>query len=150
LSNLPVKIFRISEEFDDLPLPTYMTEGSAGMDVYAAVNETLVIKPMSTALVPTNLKIELPTGYEAQIRPRSGLAVRNKIILPNSPGTIDSDYRGEIKVIMLNLGAEPFEVNRGDRIAQMVISPYDRASWEESDSLGTTPRGEGGFGSTGK
>lgn len=127
-----------------------MTEGSAGMDVYAAVNETLVIKPMSTALVPTNLKIELPTGYEAQIRPRSGLAVRNKIILPNSPGTIDSDYRGEIKVIMLNLGAEPFEVNRGDRIAQMVISPYDRASWEESDSLGTTPRGEGGFGSTGK
>ncbi|MCL4539586.1 MAG: dUTP diphosphatase [Bacteroidetes bacterium] len=150
MSNLPVKIFRISEEFDDLPLPTYMTEGSAGMDVYAAVNETLVIKPMSTALVPTNLKIELPTGYEAQIRPRSGLAVRNKIILPNSPGTIDSDYRGEIKVIMLNLGAEPFEVNRGDRIAQMVISPYDRASWEESDSLGTTPRGEGGFGSTGK
>ncbi len=150
MSNLPVKIFRISEEFDDLPLPTYMTEGSAGMDVYAAVNETLVIKPMSTALVPTNLKIELPTGYEAQIRPRSGLAVRNKIILPNSPGTIDSDYRGEIKVIMLNLGAEPFEVNRGDRIAQMVISPYDRASWEESDSLGTTTRGEGGFGSTGK
>ena len=127
-----------------------MTEGSAGMDVYAAVNATLVIKPMSTALVPTNLKIELPTGYEAQIRPRSGLAVRNKIILPNSPGTIDSDYRGEIKVIMLNLGAEPFEVNRGDRIAQMVISPYDRASWEESDSLGTTTRGEGGFGSTGK
>ncbi|MCL5268086.1 MAG: dUTP diphosphatase [Bacteroidetes bacterium] len=150
MSNLPVKIFRISDEFGDLPLPAYMTEGSAGMDVFAAVNETLVIEPMSTALVPTNLKIELPVGYEAQIRPRSGLAFRNKIILPNSPGTIDSDYRGEIKVIMLNLGAEPFEVNRGDRIAQMVISRYDRIRWEESDSLGITARGEGGFGSTGK
>ncbi len=150
MSDLPVRIFRISDEFKDLPLPAYMTEGSAGMDVYAAVSETVVIEPMATALVPTNLKIELPPGYEAQIRPRSGLAIRNKIILPNSPGTIDTDYRGEIKVIMLNLSETPFEVNRGDRIAQMVISHYDRVKWEESDSLGTTSRGEGGFGSTGK
>lgn len=127
-----------------------MTDGSAGMDLYAAVNESVLINPMTTALIPTNFKMELPFGYEAQIRPRSGLAFRNKIILPNSPGTIDSDYRGEIKVIMLNLGDEPFEVNRGDRIAQMVISRYDRVKWEEADSLGSTVRGEGGFGSTGK
>lgn len=127
-----------------------MTEGSAGMDLYAAVPDPLVIEPMSTSLVPTNLKIELPPGFEAQIRPRSGLALRNRITLPNSPGTIDSDYRGEIKVIMLNLGSEPFVVNRGDRIAQMVISRYARVSWEESVSLGETTRGGGGFGSTGK
>jgi dUTP pyrophosphatase len=150
LDKLPVKIFRVSEEFDDLPLPGYMTEGSAGMDLHAAVSEPVVIDPMSSVLVPTNLKIELPTGFEAQIRPRSGLAYRNKIILPNSPGTIDSDYRGEIKIIMMNLGAEPFVIGRGDRIAQMVISEYKRVSWEESKSLGETNRGEGGFGSTGQ
>ena len=127
-----------------------MTEGSAGMDLYAAVSEPLVIEPMSTSLVPTNLKIEIPPGFEAQIRPRSGLALRSRITLPNSPGTIDSDYRGEIKVVMLNLGGEPFVVNRGDRIAQMVISKYTRVNWEESVSLGETARGGGGFGSTGK
>jgi len=126
-----------------------MTDGSAGMDIFAAVVEPMVISPMSTSLVPTNLKIELPQGYEAQIRPLSGLAFRNSITLPNSPGTIDSDYRGEIKVIMLNLGNEPFTVNRGDRIAQMVISDYKRAEWKESDSVNDTSRGEGGFGSTG-
>lgn len=120
------------------------------MDLYAAIKEPVVIDPMSTALVPTNLKIELQVGFEAQIRPRSGLAFKNKIILPNSPGTIDSDYRGEIKVIMLNLGAEPFIINRGDRIAQVVISCYERVHWEETDILGETHRGEGGFGSTGK
>ncbi len=145
-----MKIFRVSEDFNDLPLPSYMTEGSAGMDLYAAVNEPVVINPMSSVLVPTNLKIELPIGFEAQIRPRSGLAFRNKVILPNSPGTIDSDYRGEIRVIMMNLGTEQFIVNRGDRIAQMVISEYKRVSWKESQSLGKTDRGEGGFGSTGK
>jgi len=150
VDNLGIKIFRVSGDFNDLPLPNYMTEGSAGMDLYAAVVEPVFIDPMSTALVPTNLKIELPVGFEAQIRPRSGLAIRNKIILPNSPGTIDSDYRGEIKVIMLNLGAERFVVNRGDRIAQMVVSEYKRVDWEESGSLGETARGEGGFGSTGK
>ena len=150
MDNLGIKIFRVSGDFNDLPLPNYMTEGSAGMDLYAAVVEPVFIDPMSTALVPTNLKIELPVGFEAQIRPRSGLAIRNKIILPNSPGTIDSDYRGEIKVIMLNLGAERFVVNRGDRIAQMVVSEYKRVDWEESGSLGETARGEGGFGSTGK
>ncbi len=150
MDKISVRIFRVSAEFGDLPLPSYMTEGSAGMDLHAAVSEPLVIDPMSTSLVPTNLKIELPVGFEAQIRPRSGLAFREKIMLPNSPGTIDSDYRGEIKVIMLNLGTEPFIVNRGDRIAQMVISKYARVNWEESASLGETARGEGGFGSTGK
>lgn len=150
MDKVSVRIFRISDEFIDLPLPSYMTEGSAGMDLYAAVHEPLVINPMSTSLVPTNLKIELPAGFEAQIRPRSGLALREKVTLPNSPGTIDSDYRGEIRVIVLNLGSEPFVVNRGDRIAQMVISRYTRVDWEESDSLGATTRGEGGFGSTGK
>ncbi len=150
MDNISVRIFRISDEFDDLPLPSYMTEGSAGMDLYAAVRDTLVLEPMRPSLVPTNLKIELPPGFEAQIRPRSGLAFRDKITLPNSPGTIDSDYRGEIKVIMLNLGTEPFAVNRGDRIAQMVISRYSRVTWQESDSLADTSRGEGGFGSTGK
>lgn len=150
MDKISVRIFRISDEFGELPLPSYMTEGSAGMDVYAALREPVTIMPMSTSLVPTNLKIELPAGFEAQIRPRSGLALRERIILPNSPGTIDSDYRGEIKVIMLNLGTEPFVVNRGDRIAQMIISRYARVSWEESDSLGETARGGGGFGSTGK
>ncbi len=150
MDNISVRIFRISDDFGDLPLPTYMTEGSAGMDLYAAVSEPLVIEPMSTSLVPTNLKIEIPPGFEAQIRPRSGLALRSRITLPNSPGTIDSDYRGEIKVVMLNLGGEPFVVNRGDRIAQMVISKYTRVNWEESVSLGETARGGGGFGSTGK
>jgi dUTP diphosphatase len=147
---ITVRIFRISDEFNDLPLPSYMTEGSAGMDLFAAVKEPLVINPMNTCLVPTNIKIELPPGFEAQIRPRSGLAFRDKITLPNSPGTIDSDYRGEIKVIMLNLGTQPFAVGRGDRIAQMIISRYERVNWEESGSLGDTARGEGGFGSTGK
>ncbi len=126
-----------------------MTEGSAGMDVYAAVNETLVIKPMSTALVPTNLKIELPTGYEAQIRPRSGLAVRNKIILPNSPGTIDSDYRGEIKIILFNFSEEDFVIKRGDRIAQLVIAKVYRAKLNEAENLNESDRGDGGFGHTG-
>lgn len=150
MDKISVRIFRVSGDFGDLPLPSYMTEGSAGMDLHAAVREPLRIDPMSASLVPTNLKIELPAGYEAQIRPRSGLALREKIILPNSPGTIDSDYRGEIKVIMLNLGTEPFVVNRGDRIAQMVVARHARVSWEETESLDKTLRGGGGFGSTGK
>lgn len=150
VESISIRIYRISEDFNDLPLPSYMTDGSAGMDLYAAVSQPTVIEPMTTALVPTNLKIELPPGFEAQIRPRSGLALRDRITLPNSPGTIDSDYRGEIKIIMLNLGGQPFVVNRGDRIAQMIISRYARVNWEESDSLGETARGSGGFGSTGK
>ena len=149
MNGLSVKIYRVSENFKDLPLPSYMTEGSAGMDLYAALRDPVVVDPMCSVLVPTNLKIELPSGFEAQIRPRSGLALRSKIILPNSPGTIDSDYRGEIKVIMMNVGTGPFVINRGDRIAQMVISEYKRVQWEESGSLDKTGRGEGGFGSTG-
>jgi dUTP pyrophosphatase len=150
LNKLRLKIFRVSEDFNDLPLPVYMTEGSAGMDIFAAVSEPVVIAPKSLAVIPTNLKVELPHGYEVQLRPRSGLALHNKIILPNSPGTIDSDYRGEIKVIMMNLGDQPFVVNRGDRIAQMVVSEYKQVEWVESKSLTETTRGEGGFGSTGK
>lgn len=150
MEKISVRIFRVSDNYADLPLPSYMTEGSAGMDLHAAVPEPMTIPPMSTALVPTNLMIELPPGFEAQLRPRSGLALRDRITLPNSPGTIDSDYRGEIKVIMQNLGNGPFVVNRGDRIAQMVISRYTRVSWVESESLGETSRGSGGFGSTGK
>lgn len=150
LNKLPIKIFRISDDFNDLPLPNYMTDNSAGMDLYAAVDAHVVIDPMCSVLIPTNLKIELPAGFEAQIRPRSGLALRNKIILPNSPGTIDPDYRGEIKIVMMNLGTEPFTVNRGDRIAQIVISEYRSVQWVLSRSLSETERGEGGFGSTGK
>ncbi len=150
MDKLPVRIFRVSEDFKDLPFPNYMTEGSAGMDLYAAVRDPVVSDPMSVVLVPTNLKIELPVGLEAQIRPRSGLALKNRVILPNSPGTIDSDYRGEIKIIMMNLGTEPFTVNRGDRIAQIVISEFKKVDWLESKTLNETDRGEGGFGSTGK
>jgi len=150
VESLLVRIFRVSGEYNDLPLPSYMTDGSAGMDIFAAVKDTMIIEANSSALVPTNLKIELPVGLEAQIRPRSGLALKSKVIIPNSPGTIDSDYRGEIKIIMLNLGTEPFTVRRGDRIAQMVISEYKRVKWEESTSLAETGRGEGGFGSTGR
>ncbi|HEY9166844.1 MAG TPA: dUTP diphosphatase [Candidatus Kryptonia bacterium] len=150
MEQISVRIFRVSEEFNDLPLPSYMTEGAAGMDIFAAVSEPLTIPSMTTALVPTNLKIELPPGFEAQIRPRSGLAFRDKVVIPNAPGTIDSDYRGEIKIIMLNLGSDPFIVNRGDRVAQLVIAQYTRVRWDESVSLAETRRGEGGFGSTGK
>ncbi len=150
VEQISVRIFRVSEEFNDLPLPSYMTEGAAGMDIFAAVSEPLTIPSMTTALVPTNLKIELPPGFEAQIRPRSGLAFRDKVVIPNAPGTIDSDYRGEIKIIMLNLGSDPFIVNRGDRVAQLVIAQYTRVRWDESVSLAETRRGEGGFGSTGK
>ncbi|MDR1741806.1 MAG: dUTP diphosphatase [Synergistaceae bacterium] len=130
-------------------LPLYATEGSAGMDVRAA--EERVIEPGGRALVPTGLRVALPRGWEAQIRPRSGLALRHGIVLPNSPGTIDSDYRGEIGIIMMNLGDAPFTVHRGDRIAQMVVVPVARVEWVEvrPDELGDTQRGEGGFGSTG-
>ncbi len=147
---IEIKLQHVTDLYNDIPLPEYATEGSSGLDLRAAVENDVIIPKGKISLVPTNLRVEIPHGYEMQVRPRSGLAAKHGIGVLNSPGTIDSDYRGEIKVIMLNLGAEPFEVNRGDRIAQMVISPYDRASWEESDSLGTTPRGEGGFGSTGK
>lgn len=134
---------------EGLPLPSYATAGAAGMDLLAAVDQPLTIVPGGRALIPTGLLIALPDGYELQIRPRSGLALRHGIVLPNSPGTIDADYRGELKVILLNAGDRPFTVARGMRIAQAVLAPVLRATWHEAPELGATERGGGGFGSTG-
>ena len=133
----------------DLPLPSYATEGAAGMDLLAAVSGPLVIAPGARALVPTGLRLALPPGHELQVRPRSGLALRHGIVLPNSPGTIDEDFRGELQVIVLNAGAEPFTVERGMRIAQAVLAPVTRAAWREVEALPESARGAGGFGSTG-
>ena len=132
-----------------LPLPCYATTDSAGADLYAAIEGKVKIKPRARALIPTGLAIQLPTGYEAQIRPRSGLAVNNGITLLNSPGTIDADFRGEIGVIIINLGDEPFSIERGMRIAQMIIAPVTAAIWQEVSELDDSSRGKGGFGSTG-
>jgi dUTP pyrophosphatase len=133
----------------DLPLPAYATAGAAGMDLLAAVTAPVIIDPGKRALIPTGLAIALPPGYELQIRPRSGLALRHGIVLPNSPGTIDEDYRGELQVIVLNAGDAPFTVERGMRIAQAVLAPVLRAEWAEVADLDDTARGGGGFGSTG-
>ncbi|MEK9965602.1 MAG: dUTP diphosphatase [Rhodospirillaceae bacterium] len=133
----------------DLELPSYETGDAAGMDLRAAVTEDVVVAPGERTLVPTGLAIALPPGYEAQVRPRSGLALRNGISLVNTPGTIDADYRGEIGVILINHGREPFTVERGMRIAQMVVAPVTQARWQETDNLSETARGAGGFGSTG-
>jgi dUTP pyrophosphatase len=136
-------------EARDLPLPAYATAGAAGMDLLAAIDKDLTLLPMERALVPTGIRIAVPSGYEAQIRPRSGLALKYGLALVNSPGTIDSDYRGPIKVIIINLGSEAVVIQRGDRIAQMVISPVAQARLIEAESLPETERGEGGFGHTG-
>lgn len=133
----------------DLPLPAYATEGAAAMDLLAAVDAPVVIPPQGRALIPTGLRVALPPGHEWQIRPRSGLALKHGIVLPNSPGTIDEDYRGEVGVILLNAGTEPFRVERGMRIAQAVLAPVLRAVFEEVTDLPDTARGTGGFGSTG-
>lgn len=148
MSQVSIEITRLPHGAD-LPLPSYETEGSAGMDICAAVEGPVTVTPGARTLVPTGFKMALPMGYEAQIRPRSGLALKKGITLPNSPGTIDADYRGEVGIIMMNMGDEPFLINRGDRIAQMVIAPVTIAVWTETDSLNETVRGEGGFGSTG-
>lgn len=134
---------------EGLPLPSYATDGAAGMDLLAAVMSSVVIPPGGRMLVPTGLRIALPPGYELQVRPRSGLALKNGIVLPNSPGTIDEDYRGELGVIVMNAGDAPFTVERGMRIAQAVVAPVVRASWHEVAELPDTARGTGGFGSTG-
>ena len=134
---------------ETLDLPAYETELAAGMDLAAAIAENLTLAPGARGLVPTGIAIALPAGYEAQIRPRSGLAARNGLTVLNAPGTIDADYRGEIKVILANLGAEPFTVERGMRIAQMVVAPVTRVVWDEVDALPDSARGAGGFGSTG-
>jgi dUTP pyrophosphatase len=133
---------------EDLPLPSYASAGAAGLDLRAAVRAPLVVAPGERVLVPTGLRIAVPAGYEAQVRPRSGLALRHGILLPNAPGTIDSDYRGEVQVILWNAGAEPFAIARGDRIAQLVIAPVARVELDEV-ALDETRRGGGGFGSTG-
>jgi dUTP pyrophosphatase len=136
---------------EGLPLPAYETSGAAGMDLRAAVAEAdpVVLRPGDRAMIPTGFCIAVPRGYEAQARPRSGLAAKSGVTCLNSPGTIDSDYRGELKVILINHGAEAFTVRRGDRIAQLVIAPVVQAAWVEVDSLDETSRGAGGFGSTG-
>ncbi len=135
---------------EDLPLPAYETAHAAGMDLRAAVREPLTLVPGQREIVPTGLRIALPEGYEAQVRPRSGLAFRHGISLLNSPGTIDADYRGEIRIIVANLGHEPFTVARGDRIAQLIIAPVTRVHWALTDTLDDTERGVGGFGHTGR
>lgn len=134
---------------EDLELPEYATAGSAGVDLRAAVTDPVTLTPGARAMVPTGLRIALPPGYEAQVRPRSGLAARHGIGMVNSPGTIDSDYRGEIRVLMINWGDEPFTIRRGERIAQMVVAPYTRVSWDERAELPESQRGGGGFGHTG-
>lgn len=138
--------------FEGLDLPAYETEGAAGMDVRAAVpeGEPLVLQPGARAMVETGLSVAIPTGFEIQMRPRSGLAAKHGITCLNTPGTIDSDYRGEIKVILINHGTEPFTIARGERIGQMVLAPVTRLVWSEVESLPETTRGSGGFGSTGR
>ena len=137
---------RIGSEF---PLPAYATPGSAGMDLRASLSEARILKPLERSIVGTGLFIELPIGYEAQVRPRSGLAAKKGITVLNAPGTIDADYRGEIGVILVNLSNEDFTIHNGERIAQMVIARHERTEWIEVEQLSETDRGEGGFGSTG-
>ncbi len=137
------------EKTADVPLPRAMSTGAAGMDVFAAVEDELILEAGETKMVPTGFAVAIPEGYEAQIRPRSGLALKHGIGILNSPGTIDSDYRGEVGIIITNLSKQPFSVKRGDRIAQMVICPVASAAWDERVKLPDTHRGEGGFGHTG-
>jgi len=134
---------------EGLPLPAYETALAAGMDLRAAVTEDLVLKPMARAMVPTGLAFAVPPGFEAQVRPRSGLAAKAGVTCLNTPGTVDADYRGEVKVILINLGEEDFVIRRGDRIAQLIIAPVVQAGWRVVDTLEKTARGAGGFGSTG-
>ena len=132
------------------PLPAYATSASAGMDLLANIEEPLKLGMLDRAMIPTGISIQLPVGYEAQVRPRSGLAARHGISVTNSPGTIDADYRGEIKVLLINLSREPYTIQPGDRIAQLVVARHERVEWESVESLDETVRGAGGFGSTGK
>jgi dUTP pyrophosphatase len=147
---MKIKIARLDSRSEDIPLPKYVTLGAAGMDVCAAVRTRVVIPPGKTVLIPTGFSVELPAGFEAQIRPRSGLAINHNVGLLNSPGTIDSDYRGEVRIVLTNFGRKRFIVQRGDRIAQMIIARYVRADWKEVKRLNRSKRGEGGFGHTGK
>ena len=141
---MKVKIINKSQH----PLPKYQTELSAGMDLYANLDESITLKSLERKLIPTGLFLEIPAGFEAQIRPRSGLSIKNGITVLNAPGTIDADYRGEIGVILVNLSSENFSINNGDRIAQMVVAKYETAEWQEVSEINETERGAGGFGST--
>jgi dUTP pyrophosphatase len=145
VKKLKVKIINTSTN----ALPQYETSGSAGMDLRAHISEPVILKPFERTAVPTGLFIELPNGYEAQVRPRSGLSLKSGLTIPNSPGTIDSDYRGEIKVIVANVSNEVVTINHGDRIAQMVIAKYEQIAWDEVNDIDPSDRGAGGFGSTG-
>ena len=148
---LSIPISRLRGGVDqDLPLPRYMSDGAAGMDIFAAVDGDLTIQPQEFVLVPSGLAVAIPEGFEGQIRARSGLAVAHGVAVINAPGTIDSDYRGEIKVALINLGKKPFTIRRGDRIAQMIINRVYRARWDLKESLDETERNEGGFGHTGR
>ena len=146
--NLP--LLKVKKKALDVTLPQYESLKAAGMDLRAFIDDDIIIPPMGRAKIPTGLFLEIPTGYEAQVRPRSGLAIRSGITVLNSPGTIDSDYRGEVEVILINLGEKSFTVNNNDRIAQMVIAPVVQAVLSETDTLSDTVRGAGGFGSTGR
>ena len=149
MGEVVVQVTRVGSRGEPLPLPRYATVGSAGLDLQADVASPVTLSPLGRALVPTGLAIALPPGHEAQVRPRSGLALRSGITLLNSPGTIDADYRGPVGVIVVNFGAEPFTIRRGDRIAQLVLAPVATAAYEETLAHEATLRGEGGFGSTG-
>ena len=147
---IEIKFKRLRKELNHIPLPSYATKGSAGLDIYAALEKPMTIAQGTIELVPTNISVEIPEGYEIQVRPRSGLAAKHGIGILNSPGTIDSDYRGEIKIIIINLGKEDFVIQPAERIAQLVLSKVYTAKFIESDELNNTSRGEGGFGHTGR
>ena len=149
MRQIEIKIKRLNENDADIPLPAYMTPDAAGLDIYAAVAEALTLLPRDIALIPTGFAMALPEGFEAQIRPRSGLAIKHGITLINTPGTIDADYRGEVKIAVINLGDAPYTIKRGERIAQMVVQPVYRADFVIVAELEETPRGGGGFGHTG-
>jgi len=150
VDEIEIKFQRVNKELINTPLPYYATDGSAGMDICAALENPVVVDPNSIEIIPTNISVEIPNGYEIQVRPRSGLAAKHGIGILNSPGTIDSDYRGEIKIIIVNFGKEKFVVQPSDRIAQLVVGKVFRAKLLEVEQLKSTKRGEGGFGHTGR
>ncbi|MCX7835207.1 MAG: dUTP diphosphatase [bacterium] len=150
MRNVQILIKRVREGFEDFPLPQKATVGAAGFDIYAAIDNEITIHPFERVLIPTSFSVAIPEGYEIQVRPRSGLAIKYGLTLLNTPGTIDSDYRGEINLILIHLGKEPYTIRRGDRIAQLVVSSVIQASFEEVQELPDTSRGTGGFGHTGR
>jgi dUTP pyrophosphatase len=150
IEEITIKFKRLSEAFNNIHLPSYSTEGSAGMDIRAAMEDPVTIKPMEVEMIPTNLSVEIPEGFEIQVRPRSGLAAKHGIGILNSPGTIDSDYRGEVKIILINFSKKDFIIQPGERIAQLILAKVYKARLEETEELNNSKRGEGGFGHTGK